>query len=93
MSSDECHFNVSCNLRDKVTRPCPQTTTFEEKGEPKRIRTEVLPLTSLTPYRWAKPAHISIFHGSPDINVTADGVKRCLSTAHRTGGEVGVGES
>ena len=29
----------------------PQTTTFEEKGEPKRIRTEVLPLTSLTPYR------------------------------------------
>ena len=29
---------------------------FEEKGEPKRHRTEVLPLTSLTPYRWAKPA-------------------------------------
>ena len=29
----------------------------EEKGEPKRYRTEVLPLTSLTPYRWAKPAH------------------------------------
>ena len=24
---------------------------FEEKGEPKRYRTEVLPLTSLTPYR------------------------------------------
>ena len=31
-------------VRDKVTRPCPQTTTFEEKGEPKRYRTEVLPL-------------------------------------------------
>ena len=30
---------------------CPQTTTFEEKGEPKQIRTEVLLLTSLTPYR------------------------------------------
>ena len=30
---------------------------FEEKGEPKRIRTEVPLLTSLTPYRWAKPAH------------------------------------
>ena len=30
---------------------------FEEKGQPKRYRTEVLPLTSLTPYRWAKPAH------------------------------------
>ena len=24
---------------------------FEEKGEPKRYQTEVLPLTSLTPYR------------------------------------------
>ena len=36
---------------DKVTRQCPETTIFEEKGEPKRHRTEVLPLTSLTPYR------------------------------------------
>ena len=35
--------NVSLIVRDKVTRPCPQTTTFEEKGEPKRYRTEVLP--------------------------------------------------
>ena len=38
-------------VRDKVTRQCPQTTTFEEKGEPKQIRTEVFLLTSLTPYR------------------------------------------
>ena len=30
---------------------------FEEKGEPKPYRTEVLPLTSLTPYRSAKPDH------------------------------------
>ena len=51
MGSDENHFNVSLTVRDKVTRQCPQTTIFEEKGEPKRIRTEVLPLTSLTPYR------------------------------------------
>ena len=29
---------------------CPQTTAFEEKGEPKQIRTEGLLLTSLTPY-------------------------------------------
>ena len=50
VGSDENHFNVSLTVRDKVTRQCPQTTTFEEKGEPKRIRTEVL-LTSLTPYR------------------------------------------
>ena len=38
-------------VKDKVTRQCPQTTTFEEKGEPKRIRTEVPLLTSLMPYR------------------------------------------
>ena len=38
-------------VRDKVTRQRPQTTTFEEKGEPKQIRTEVPLLTILTPYR------------------------------------------
>ena len=48
MVSDESHFNVSLTARDKVTRQCLQTTTFEEKGGPKRIRTEVLLLTSLT---------------------------------------------
>ena len=43
---------VSLTVRDKVTRQCPQTTTFEEKGEPKRIRSEVPPLlTSLMPWR------------------------------------------
>ena len=57
VGSDERHFNVSKIVRDKVTRQCPQTTTFEEKGEPKRIRTEAPPLTSLTPYCWAKPTH------------------------------------
>ena len=51
MGSDESHFNVPLTVRDKVTGECPQTTTFEEKGEPKRNRTEVLLLTSLTPYR------------------------------------------
>ena len=45
-------------VRNKVTRQCPQTTTFEEKEKPKQIRTEVPLLTSQTPYRWAKPAHI-----------------------------------
>ena len=57
MGSGESHFNVSLTVRDEVTRPCPQTTTFEEKGEPKRNRTEVPLLTSLTPYRLARPAH------------------------------------
>ena len=52
MGSDESHFNVSLIVRDKVTRQCPQTTTFEEKAEPKQYRTEVLaPFTSgLLPY-------------------------------------------
>ena len=44
-------FECFIIVRDKVTRQCPQTTTFEEKGEPKQIRTEVLLLTGLTPYR------------------------------------------
>ena len=48
--SDESHFSVSLIVRDKVTRRCPQTATFEEKGEPKRIRTAVPLLTSLVPY-------------------------------------------
>ena len=28
MGSDESHLNVSLIVRDKVTRQCPQTTTF-----------------------------------------------------------------
>ena len=51
MGSDESRFNVSLIVRGKVTGQCPQTITLEEKGEPKRYRTEVLPLTSLPPYR------------------------------------------
>ena len=56
MGNDESHFNVSLTVRDKVTRQCPQTTIFEEKGEPKRIRTEVR-LSSATYRGYAKPAH------------------------------------
>ena len=51
VGSDESHFNVSLTARDKSHKDCPQTTTCEEKGEPKQIRTEVPLLTSLTPYR------------------------------------------
>ena len=43
---DESHFNVSLIVKDKVTRRCPQTTTCEEKGEPKRIPTAVPLLTT-----------------------------------------------
>ena len=48
MGSDESHFNFSLTVRDKVTRHSPQTTTFQEKGKPKRIRTEVSLLTKGT---------------------------------------------
>ena len=51
MGIDEGHFNVSLIVRDKATRQCQQTNFFEEKGEPRRIQTEVPLLTSLTPYR------------------------------------------
>ena len=44
-----CHHQSDFCI--KVTRQCPQTTTFEEKGEPKQLRTEVPLVTSLTPYR------------------------------------------
>ena len=57
MSSDKNHFNVSLTARGKVTRRCPQTTIFKERGAPKRYRTEVLLFTSLTPT--AKPRRLT----------------------------------
>ena len=51
MGSDESYFNVLLVVRDKVTRLSTNHNLSEEKGEPKRYRTVVLPLTSLTPYR------------------------------------------
>ena len=57
MGSDESRFNVSLIVRDKVTRQCPQTTTFQEKGELKLYRTESfrLPAYRLT----ARPNRLS----------------------------------
>ena len=52
MGSDESHFDVSV-AGDGQSRKTVSTNhnLFEEKGEPKRYRTEVLSLPSLTPYR------------------------------------------
>ena len=52
MGSDESHFNVSVG-GDGQSHKTVSTNhnLFEEKGEMKRYRTEVLPLTNLTPYR------------------------------------------
>ena len=52
MGSDERHFNVSVGSDGQSHRTMSTNhNLFEEKGEPKRYRTEVLPLTNLTPYR------------------------------------------
>ena len=50
MGSDESHFNVSVGSDAQSDRTVSTNhNLFEEKEEPKRYRTEVLPLTSLTP--------------------------------------------
>ena len=52
MGSDESHFNVSEESDGQSQRTVSTNhNRSEEKGEPKRYRTEVLPLTNLTPYR------------------------------------------
>ena len=52
MGSDESHFNVLVGSDGQSHRTVSTNhNLFEEKGEPKRYRTEVLPLTNLTPYR------------------------------------------
>ena len=57
VGSDESHFFL-CFItgRDKVARQYRQFTTFEGKGEPKQIRTEVPLLTSLT----ARPNRLTV---------------------------------
>ena len=48
MGSNDSRFNVSVGSDGQSHKNC--------YGEPKLYRTEVLPLTSLTPYRQAKSA-------------------------------------
>ena len=52
MGSDESPFNVSVGS-DVQSHKTVSTNhnLFEQKGEPKGYRTEVLPLINLTPYR------------------------------------------
>ena len=52
MGSDESHFSVSVGSDGQSYKTVSTNhNLFEGKGEPKRIRTEVPLLTSLTPYR------------------------------------------
>ena len=50
MGSDASYFNVSLIVRDRVTRQCPETTTFLENGEPRQKQAKDLLLTSLINY-------------------------------------------
>ena len=52
MGSDESRFKVSVGSDGQSHRTVSTNHyLFEEKVEPKRYRTEVLPLTNLMPYR------------------------------------------
>ena len=52
MGSDESHFNVSVASDGQSHKTVPTNhNLFGEKEELKRYRTEVLPLTILTPFR------------------------------------------
>ena len=52
VGSGESHFNVSVGSDGQSYKTVfTHHNLFEEKGEPKRYRTEVFPLTNLTPYR------------------------------------------
>ena len=52
MGSDESHFNVSVGSDGQSHKTVSTNhNPFEEKGEPKWYGTEVLPFTSLMPYR------------------------------------------
>ena len=52
VGSDESHFNVSVGSDGQSHKTVSTNHNFfEEKVELKWYRTEVLPLTSLTPYR------------------------------------------
>ena len=52
MGNDESRSNVSVGSDGQSHKTVSTNhNRFEEKGEPKRYRTDVLPLTNLTPYR------------------------------------------
>ena len=70
MGSDESHFNVSVGSDAQSNKTVSTNHNLsEEKGERKRYRTEVLPLTNLTPYRWAKPAQPQSYQRSTVLNL------------------------
>ena len=66
VGSDESHFNVSVGSDGQSHKTESKNhNLFEEKGQPKRYRTEVLPLTSLT----ARPNRLTkTMWGKKEVN-------------------------
>ena len=76
MGSDESHLNASVGSDGQSHKTVSTNRNLsEEKGEPKRYRTEVLPLISLTPYRYAKPAHKPSF---PPVSRLCAQIRDCF---------------
>ena len=74
------HFNVFVNCAGQNHKTVSTNHLFEENGESKRNRAEALLLTSLTPYRQAKPAHeqprpqhIIVVPGAKTLTCTKNG--------------------
>jgi len=66
MGSDESHFNVSSIVRGKITQTVSTDHSISrerEREKPKPNGIEVLLLTSLTPYREAKPSVAGVLNG------------------------------
>ena len=67
LGSDESHFNVSVGSDGQSHKTVSTNhNLFEEKGEPKRYRTEVLPLTIGLLGTGAQGGHLH-FHTAPDL--------------------------
>ena len=61
------HFNVSLIVRDKVTRQCPQTTTFLKRKESRSgIEPSIEPLGQTgSPHHKGSPSFIAPTHTHP----------------------------
>ena len=89
MGSDESHFNVSEGSDGQSHKTVSTNHNLsEEKGVPKRYRTEVLPLTSLTPYRLLAIAQ-RLVHCAIAVSTAVLGrVARTMSVALTAGANV-----
>ena len=68
MDSDESHFNVSVGSDGQShTTVSTNHNLFEEKGEPKQYRTEVLPLTA-RPNRLTVGQSVARFQHLPGLS-------------------------